>query len=177
MTRYSAFLRGINVSGQKLIKMERLKEIWMTIPDVSNVSTYIQSGNVAFDHPDSNDESLRILIESTLKRELGYEVPTLLRSRQELEAIIAANPFAAPFAEGERKLYVTMLSTPALADKLELLKPFAMAEEEYQLLGRELYLMLPSYGNTKLSNTLVEKKLGVQATTRNWATINKMVGM
>ena len=67
MTTYIAFLRAINVSGQKLIKMEELRSALAGIPGVKNVRTYIQSGNVIFDAQEGEEEKQRVKIEKQIK--------------------------------------------------------------------------------------------------------------
>ena len=174
MTRYISFLRGINVSGQKLIKMEELRRHF-EIPGINNVVTYIQSGNVLFDTRITDEIKLRKTIEKQLVTKLGYTVPTLLRSLDEIRNVVQSNPFEHIPVDGPRKLYVTFLSDTIGEAERSKLDPFKTEGEEYRIIGREVYLLLGGYGNTKLSNTLIEKKLGVQATTRNWATVNKIL--
>jgi uncharacterized protein (DUF1697 family) len=173
MTRYVAFLRGINVSGQKLIKMEALRQFF-EMPGFKNITTYIQSGNVLFDSKETDGEKLRVKIEKQLLGQLGYEVPTIVRSLDEIRTIIKKNPFPASL-DGSKKLYVHFLSDEPVKALHALLQPYKAPEEELRIIGREAYLVTPGYGNSKLSNALVEKKLGVTATTRNWATVNKVL--
>jgi uncharacterized protein (DUF1697 family) len=173
MTRYVAFLRGINVSGQKLIKMEALRQIF-EMPGIKNITTYIQSGNVLFDSKETDGEKLRVKMEKQLLKQLGYEVPTIIRSLDEIRTIIEKNPF--PISNDDhKKLYVHFLSDEPGKALHALLQPYKAPEEELMIMGREAYLVTPGYGNSKLSNALVEKKLGVTATTRNWATVNKVL--
>lgn len=91
MTRYVAFLRGINVGGHK-IKMEQLRKLLEEL-GLSNVRSYINSGNIFFDSDDSNREKLTATIECHLHKNLGYKVPTFLRTIIELEAILSQEPF------------------------------------------------------------------------------------
>ncbi|MBL0016476.1 MAG: DUF1697 domain-containing protein [Bacteroidetes bacterium] len=79
MPRYIALLRGINVSGQKIIKMVDLKAMFEAA-NCTSVVTYIQSGNVVFEHAESDSAQLRQHLEVHLKASLGYAVPTLLRT-------------------------------------------------------------------------------------------------
>ncbi len=174
MTRYIAFLRGINVSGPKLIKMEELRKHF-EIPGFKNVVTYIQSGNVLFDAKETDTTKLRAKIEKQLAAKLGYEVAVIVRSIDEIKQAIKRNPYPNADEDTERKLYVTFLSdTPDKALHASLDK-YKNENEEFRILEREVYLLLVSYGNTKLSNALIEKKLGLCATTRNWATLNKIL--
>lgn len=172
MNRYIALLRGINVSGQKLISMVELKEHFK-MPGFQNVVTYIQSGNVLFDSKETDTAVLRDKIEKQLQKKLGYQVTVILRSLDSIRGIQQGNPFTGDL--GDKKLYVTFLAEPAPAKAYESLKAYLNDEEEITISDTEVYMITPSYGNTKLSNTLVEKKLGVAATTRNWNTVNKVL--
>ena len=174
-TRYIAFLRGINVSGQKIIKMEQLREI-MTLPGFSSVATYIQSGNVLFTTAQQDTGALIAKIEPHLQKSLGYPVSVILRSLPEIQDIIHANPYpqsALPPGD-DRKVSVTFLQSlpdPSLVPGL----PVSSGTDELTVLGSEVYILYKAYGDTKLTNTLIEKKLAVRATTRNWATVNKVL--
>ena len=170
MKRYAALLRGINVSGQKLIKMEALKAIFEDA-GFKYVVTYIQSGNVLFDAKGADTSMLREKIEKMLHKALGYEVATIVRSVDEIKETIAANPFPEP---GERRLYVHFLSSAPDEAHFPLLHKVAAEGEEFRVVNRELYLLTVAYGNTKLSNAFIEKKLGVSSTARNWNTVNKL---
>ena len=174
MSRYVAFLKGINVSGQKLIKMEELRKHF-DIPGFKNVVTYIQSGNVLFDAKETDTAKLRAKIEKMLAAKLGYEVSVIVRSIDEIKQTIKRNPYPNAETESERKLYITLLSD--IPDKAmhASLDKYKAESEEFSIIEREVYLLLASYGNTKLSNALIEKKLAVTGTTRNWATLNKIL--
>ncbi|MCD6010554.1 MAG: hypothetical protein K0Q79_416 [Flavipsychrobacter sp.] len=172
MIRYVAFLRGINVSGQKLIKMEALRQ-YFELPGFKNIVTYIQSGNVLFDSKETDADKLVVKIEKQLAKQLGYEVPVVIRSLDEIKDVIRKNPFQKEMEE--RKLYVHFLSgapDKALHSSLEAYKS---AGEDYKIIGKEMYFLAPGMGNSKLTNTLIERKLGVTTTARNWATINKVL--
>lgn len=173
MTRYIAFLRGINVSGQKLIKMEDLRQ-YFEVAGFENVVTYIQSGNVLFDTAEKDEASLRKKVETLLADKLGYDVPTIIRSIKDLKKVVKNIPFQNLSTE-TRKLHVTFLSAIPAASQKGSLDAFKNEVEEVCVINREVYLLTEAYGNSKLSNTLMEKKLGVTATSRNLATINKIL--
>ena len=171
MSRYISILRGINVSGQKAIKMADLKTLYEKL-QLENVSTYIQSGNVVFDSPIKPTNKL---IENAIEKRYGFSVPVILRTDKEWIKIIASNPFAKDPNKDVNKMHIVFLvDNPALTsmDKLEKAKH---PSEEYALNGREVFLYCPNgYGKTKLSNTFIEKTLKTTATTRNWKTVNKL---
>src|SRR5258708_21108404 len=109
MIRYVAFLRAINVAGQKLIKMEELARMF-TAAGCKNARTYIQSGNVIFDAASANAGGLRKKIETTLQSVLGYEVTVILKPLAEIEAIVKRNPFRKVKAGADVVVFVVFLS-------------------------------------------------------------------
>jgi uncharacterized protein (DUF1697 family) len=176
MTTYVAILRGINVSGHKIIKMERLRA---AIEDLGfvQVKTYVQSGNVIFE-TDKPPAGLADKIERKILDEFGFEVPVLTKSARELKDIIKRNLLVKDPAIDQAKLHVTFLSDDPPRNALELLRPLLGGAEQVRLAGRAVYLYCPNgYGNTRLTNTAIEKKLSCRATTRNWATTNRLLEM
>lgn len=174
MTTYIAFLRGINVGGQKIIKMEKLKEIFESL-QFQNVKTYIQSGNVMFE---STEDSPDILckIEAELESVLGYKVTSIIRTADELEKVIKQNPFST--SEGFEKQYVTFLHGEPAAEAVDRLMSYKNDVDDFCIINREVFLLCgKGYGKTKFSNHFLESKLDVLATTRNWKTINKVLNM
>ena len=176
MTRYVAFLRAINVAGQKLIKMQDLAQIFAAA-GFKNVQTYIQSGNVIFDSRSTNSAALSKKIERTLQQALGYEVPIILRTLAELEALVKRNPFEKIKTGDEVVLFVVFLSNqtkptpklPLISIK-ESLELFEVKDGAAFVVARR-----KPNGRGGFPNAFVEKELGVVGTTRNWNTVNKIV--
>src|SRR6266481_8741056 len=159
MPTYIAMLRGINVSGHKVIKMETLRSSFGALK-LSNVQTYVQSGNVIFGCGDGSVAALCEKIEQRILRDFGFSVPVFLRTAKELQEIIRDNPFLRENDVDHSKLHVTFLSDAAPKMALEALQPLAAQSERFRVLGRQVYLYCPDgYGRTKLSNTAIEKKL------------------
>jgi uncharacterized protein (DUF1697 family) len=165
MPTFIAMLRGINVSGHKIIKMEQLRASFTAI-GFSNVKTYIQSGNIIFEA--SNDST------ASLSEKIGQRI---LRDK-EMEQIIKRNPFPKMPAIDHSKLHVTFLEDDPPKNALEQLLPLAAKPEQIHIMSQEIFLYCPNgYGISKLSNTAIEKKLSVGATTRNWKTVNTLLAM
>ncbi|MCE5170827.1 DUF1697 domain-containing protein [Paenibacillus profundus] len=176
MNKYVALLRGINVSGQKIIKMDALKSIFEALA-FQNVKTYIQSGNVIFEASVTEPELLAESIEKQLRVELGYEITVVVKTLSELEEVIQHNPFTENEAS-EGKLYVSFLSKEPVAEDLAALLSVQNGVDEIRALEREVYILCrQGYGKSQFSNNFIEKKLRVPATTRNWQTVNKLANM
>jgi uncharacterized protein (DUF1697 family) len=172
MVAYVAMLRGINVSGRNKIKMSDLQALVAGLGH-TEVTTYIQSGNVAFNSAEKRAATVSAAIEQRLARELGFDVPVVLRTKAELTRIIAGNPFGA----GDlAKVHVTFLAKKPEAALVRALRNHTSPPDEFRIAGREVYLHCPSgSGITKLNNTFWERKLNVAATTWNWNTIKKLL--
>ncbi|WP_019424496.1 DUF1697 domain-containing protein [Paenibacillus sp. OSY-SE] len=176
MNKYVALLRGINVSGQKIIKMDALKSIFEALA-FQNAKTYIQSGNVIFEASVTEPELLAESIEKQLRVELGYEITVVVKTLSELEEVIQHNPFTENEAS-EGKLYVSFLSKEPVAEDLAALLSVQNGVDEIRALEREVYILCrQGYGKSQFSNNFIEKKLRVPATTRNWQTVNKLANM
>ncbi|MBK7868465.1 MAG: DUF1697 domain-containing protein [Ignavibacteriales bacterium] len=174
MPQYIALLRGINVSGHKLIKMAELKELLMGI-GFKNVQTYIQSGNVVFESDEKSISNLELYIMSGISGKYGFYVEVMVRTVNEFSRIVETNPF--PDAEGN-KLYITFFREAPQNIPFEELNKVKSESEVYLFHDRIMFFYCPEgYGITKLSNPFIEKKLKTVATTRNMNTIVKLLGM
>lgn len=177
MKTYIALLRGINVSGQKKIRMVDLKAHLEEL-GWEGIQTYIQSGNIVFTCPEDNPSHLAKMIRQKLLDKYGFEVPTLVLVPQELGHIINHNPFTQQPGTALDRLYVTfLLSTPQedLVRKLQYLKK---NDEHFVQDDKIIFLYFPDgYGKAVMNNNAFEKALHVAATTRNWKTVNELYKM
>lgn len=170
--KYVSFLRGINVSGQKKIKMADLKALYEA-QGFKNVVTYIQSGNVVFE---TGIKNIKTRIEKAIEDKYDFHVPIEIRTSQELKAIIKNCPFGhLDLQEYGSRIGVTFLSAKPSKDRIADLQNHVFPPEELKVLGKEAYLFCPNgFGKTKLTNALLERKLGVKATARNLKTVHKL---
>ncbi|NUM49732.1 MAG: DUF1697 domain-containing protein [Flavobacteriales bacterium] len=177
MTTYISILRGINVSGQKLIKMDRLRELYQNI-GFNNVTTYVQSGNVVFQSNNSDVGNLKQKISQQIQKNFEFEVPVIVLTINELSLIINNNPFKNNLKKEHTHLYVTFLSSKPKYCEKEIIESKIQKEEEICFSEKAIYLYCPNgYGRTKLNNNFLEATLKVVATTRNWKTTNELFKM
>lgn len=173
--KYIALLRGINIGRKNRIKMADLKEFFKLM-DFNNIKTYLQSGNVIFEHNLDNTEKIASEIEKELIKTYEFPVNVIIRTKNGLEDVINNNPFINEDNVDIDKLHVTFLQK--IPDKeivldLDLKKS---ENEKFKIIDKEIYLYLPDgYARTKLNNNIFEKKLNTIATTRNWKTVNKLL--
>jgi uncharacterized protein (DUF1697 family) len=174
---YIAMLRGVNVSGQKLVRMERLRES-CTALGFRSIETYVQSGNIVFLDGRKSPSSLSKSIGQAILRDLGFDVPVLVRTSREMRDLIEGNPFLKERDIDRSKLYVTFLLEAAPKSVLKNLERLSGEADRFYIGRQEIYLYCPGgYGRTKLSNTAFERALSVRATTRNWKTVNTLFEM
>lgn len=174
MTAYVALFRGINVGGNRKVRMEDLKALHSSL-GLQHVVSYIQSGNVVFtgeDTENADPTDLRKRIEESFEETFSFRSDALLRSSAELNEIIARNPFAGQ-ADKESKWVAVMFlaDCPDSAAQEALLKAYSGPEEIF-FNGKEMYIYYTEgMGRSKLTNNFIEKKLKTVGTTRNWNTI------
>ena len=174
-SRHIALLRGINVGGHR-VKMDRLRELFGEM-GFSDVETFIASGNVIFT-ASGDPDALEREIERHLEQELGYEVPTFIRSPSDLAVIAAFEPVA-PWGEPgpDDSLYVLFLPAPPEADLGRRFKDLQTPTDDFQVRGREVYwLIRGKLSDSPLFGPGLAKATGkTPTTTRNMTSIRKLV--
>jgi uncharacterized protein (DUF1697 family) len=174
MQTYIALLRGINVSGQKLVKMDRLRSAFSQC-GFENVRTYVQSGNVVFEAPRAPIATLTRQIEKEILAEFGFSVPVLVIPKADFEKVIERNPFSGEKGGIPSRLYVTFLSRTPVKARLNVLAAIPAGNDRFHYAKGAVYLSCPEgYGKAKLSNAAIERALEGVATTRNWKTVNEL---
>jgi len=181
MSRYVAFLRGMNVGGHRLTN-EELREHFEAI-GFEQVSTFRASGNVVFADVGQPPDALRGRIEDGLASRLGYAVPTFVRADVEVRAIAALQPFAQERPRRPRpergpagKLQVSLLGVSPTRELRDEVLALAGDEDALAFRERELY-WLPSGGmlESALDLDRIDRLLGA-STRRTKATIELIAG-
>lgn len=173
MAAYVALLRGINVGGKNKLPMAGLREM-LTGLGHEDVVTYIQSGNVVL-KSGSKPAVVAKEITDGINAEFGLQVPVVVRTRAELEQVVAGNPYLAAGAD-PATLHVMFLAAKPTAAAIAKLDPDRCPPDEFTVRGREIFMHLPNgMGRTKLTNDYFEKRLGVAGTARNWKTVNQLL--
>ena len=177
MTTHLALLRGINVSGHNMIKMEALK---MTLENIGfqNVTTYIQSGNVFVDSEEEHGASVGFKIKQEIFKELGLEVPVVVVSKEDLSACLKNNPYLQEKECDTKKLYVAFLSKELQGSAINDLKISQFKPDEAAIDRSRIYIKYAvGAGKTRLDQKYIEKKLNLVATIRNWNTVSTLLEM
>lgn len=176
MKTYIAILRGINVSGKNMIKMDALRTA-LTNHGFGAVLTYIQSGNLVFSANKKSVKALEAEIQEVILKNFALEIPVFVIDAEHLKKIMDGHPFRTRTADN-KLLHITFLAEtpqPALVEKLN---GIAYPPDEFSILEDVVYLYCPGgYGNTKFSNAFFESKLKTSATTRNVNTVMELLLM
>ncbi len=175
MTVVISFLRGINVGGHNMIKMDALRKLYESL-DLRDAQTYLQSGNVVFKAGARDLARLPKRIEDAIERTFGFRPSIIHRTSPELREVIARNPFAARRDIEPSRLLVSFLASDPTLEARE--KVLAMKTEPEELLmdGRELYIYYPNgMGRPKIPMVQIERALKTPATGRNWNTVQKLL--
>lgn len=177
MITYIALLRGINVGGNKIIKMQDLKLMFQSL-GFHNVRTYIQSGNVLFESNEVSEHQLRELLERQLKETFGFEVSVILRTLAEVEQVIINHPFVLSEPDDYKRWYVSFLPAEPSSEAMDKLRMYEDGPDKLRLVGREMYILYDvSVSHSALSKVSFDKILGMPVTARNWNTVNKLIAL
>jgi len=171
--RHIAFLRAINVGG-RFVTMDRLRKSFEEL-GFDDVATFIASGNVIFDTRSASAPAIASKIEKAMRKALGYEVATFVRTDRELAAIAAHQPFSAGDLQGARAFVVGFLAEPLTAGAVRKLMALGNAIDRFAVNNRELYwLSRQTQSGSTFSNALFERTLGVKSTFRGMKTITRL---
>ena len=172
--RYVALLRGINVGGKTMMKMEELRTSFEAL-GFTNVASYINSGNLAFDTVSTAEAKLTEKIEKKIENDFGRSVPVMVRQQKDIERIMAENPFTGEY-ESHKEMHVLFLKEEMPSEKRDQLLAAAVPPERFAVTAREIYCLLPmGVADSLLGKSFIEKQLKVAVTGRNWRTVGKLV--
>ncbi|MES2543426.1 MAG: DUF1697 domain-containing protein [Bacteroidota bacterium] len=177
MTTHLALLRGINVSGHNMIKMDALKTALENM-GFQNVQTYIQSGNVFIDSEEKNGPSVGFAIKQEIFKTFGYDVPIVVITEEDLKNCFKNNTYLKGKDVDTKKLYVAFISKELNASAINELKISQFKPDEASIDSSRIYIKYDiGAGKTRLDQKYIEKKLNVTATIRNWNTVTKLLEM
>ncbi|CAD5342965.1 DUF1697 domain-containing protein [Flavobacterium bizetiae] len=174
MTTHLALLRGINVSGHNMMKMEALKAMLENI-GFQNVRTYLQSGNVFVD---SEEDAAKVgfMIKQEIFKVFGHEVPTIVITKEDLELCFKNSPFLKEKDVDTKKLYVAFVSVALKSENINDLKISQFKPDEASIDGNRIFIKYAvGAGKTRFDQKYIEKKLNVTATIRNWNTVTNLL--
>jgi uncharacterized protein (DUF1697 family) len=176
MQRYVAFLRAINVGG-RVAKMDALRKAFESL-GYSNVETLLASGNVLFESAVRSEGKLQTQIENALRKSLGYEVATFVRSSADIAAIASHPAFdTAEFTAGASQ-YIAFFQDPPTTQSRRQIMTCVTAVDDFRFRGSEMYwLCRKRFSESTFSGAMLERTIGGPATVRNTTTVQRIAAM
>ena len=174
MTTCIALLRAINLGAHNAVPMADLRE-FVTRLGFGRVQSLLQTGNLVFQSDGRAGEQLERLLEVEAKRRLRLETDFFVRSGQEWQAVIRRNPFPKEASSDPAHLLVLFLKDAPDAKSVKGLQAANTGPEVARAVGKQLYVVYPDgIGRSRLTNAVIEKRLGTRGTGRNWNTVMKL---
>lgn len=177
MPVYISLLRGINVGGSKQIRMAELKTLYESL-GFGGTQTLLQSGNVVFESETTDPDQIANSIEAGIEQRFGFQSRIIMRTREQWQEVIQHHPFSAGQLAEPSKILVMVLRDAPTTEAVETLIQAHTGPEIIYPGQRELYIFYPEgMGRSKLDHALIERKLKVTATGRNWNTVTKLLAL
>ena len=172
-----SMLRGVNVGGHNVIKMEELRALYASLK-LRDAQTYVQSGNVIFRTDERDLAVVTKRVRDGIERKFGCTTDVICRTAAEMRDVIARNPFAKRRGIEPGKLLVVFLESDPGAEARAAVLRIKTEPEELRIDGRELYIYFPNgQARPKMSWAAVNKALGTPGTGRNWNSVVEMLEM
>jgi uncharacterized protein (DUF1697 family) len=177
MPKFVALLRGINVGGKAMVAMAELKKLFEQA-GFPGAQTLLQSGNVIFEAKAAEVGKLETKLEKAAAKKFARPIDFIVCDGPTLNKIIAGNPFPQEAKDDPSHLLVVFLRSTTSAAVQAALKAAITGPEYFQAGDRCLYLVYPDgIGRSKLTNAVIDRKLGITGTARNWNTVRKIAAL
>ena len=177
MSHYIALLRAVNVTGHNRVRMQDLSQMLVEL-GLANPRSLLQSGNLLFECPRRPQEELEAELEEAARGQLGLETPFLVRDAEQWGRLVKANPFPEEASANPGHMLTMILKQAPGATALTAWQNEFEGPELLQAAGRQIYIVYPNgVGKSKLDGRLLEKRLGVVGTARNWNTVLKLADL
>lgn len=174
MTAHIALLRAINVGGHASVAMSDLRGMCEEL-GLTDARSLLQTGNLVFKNSRRTSAGLEQLLEGEAKRRLDLATDFFVRTATDWAGIIARNPFPEEAKSDPSHLVVQLLKDAPPAKAVKDLQASIRGPELVRADGKQLYVVYPAgIGRSKLTAKLMEDKLGIRATGRNWNTVLKL---
>ena len=177
VTVHVALLRAINVGGHRKVAMTDLRDL-LTHMGLADARSLLQSGNLVFRGGTLTGAQLERALETAARARLGLETDFMVRTAREWQSIVARNPFPDEARRDPSHLLVMFLKNAPAVENVKALQAAITGPEVVRAVGRQAYLVYPSgIGRSRVTITLIEKKLGTRGTGRNWNTVLKLAAL
>ena len=172
---YVAFLRGINVGGHHKVPMAALRAT-LEAAGFSEVKTLLNSGNVVFKAGTEEENVLQDKVATHLQETFHFPIPVLIRKMEDMQQVIASNPYKDVEIHKDVRLYVTFLKAAPIKNPVVL--PWLSSDKSFQILANQNRMIFSVLDVSKYKTTdamkVLEKYYSQDITTRNWNTLVKI---
>ena len=174
MTTHIALLRAINVGGHKKVAIADLRGLVAEL-GFDDVQSLLQTGNLVFRGGARRGAGIERMLEAQAEERLELSTTFFVRSAKDWEAIIAHNPFVDAARNDPGHLVVMFLKDAPSASATKALQAAIKGPEIVRSWKKHVYVAYPEgIGRSRLTNSIIEGKLGTRATGRNWNTVLKL---
>jgi uncharacterized protein (DUF1697 family) len=174
---YFAFLRAVNVAGHQPVAMADLRSVLAKI-GMHEPQSVLQSGNLIFRSSPKRTDELESLLEREAAKRLALETDIMVRSADELAAIVSANPFRAEAKSDPGHLVVLFCKAETEKALVSELAASITGREKVRAKGKQLYIFYTDgIGRSRLTNAAIERKIGTSGTGRNWNTVLRLAAI
>ncbi|MDG4875689.1 DUF1697 domain-containing protein [Mesorhizobium sp. WSM4935] len=174
-TVFVALFSGINVGGNRIVKMAELKAFFEGL-GFSDVATYVQSGNVVFRAKTEDAAALTKELETAFEKKWGFNSRIMVRDAGWFERLVTDNPY--PEIAGEpTKLHAYALEREPTAEETKRLADKCTGPERFEIKGDVLYLHAPDGLGKSVFANLIPRTLKVPGTARNWRSVLALLEM
>jgi uncharacterized protein (DUF1697 family) len=174
---YVALLRGINVGGHKPVAMAELRKFLEAL-GLAEVGTLLQSGNVIFKSRLADAATVEAMLEKKTANHFGHAIDYFVRDAEAWRKMIAANPFRKEAGDDPSHLLVMFTKAAPTSEVTKTLKAAIEGREYFRAVGRDVFFVYPDgIGTSRLTGSMIEKKLGTRGTARNWNTVQKIAAL
>ncbi len=174
MTAFVALLRAVNLGSHNQVKMAELRDLCSRL-ELAEARTLLQSGNVVFRGTSRSCAALERTLEAALEKQLGVSTGFFVRTAKEWDELVAANPFPGEAERDPGHLLALVLKGAPKPDDMKALQAGIKGPELIRAAGRTVYAYYPTgVGTSRLTNAVIEKRLGTSSTGRNWNTVLKL---
>ncbi len=177
MATWVCLLRAVNVGGHNKVPMAQLREV-LAAEGFSDVRTYVQSGNVVLTSSLRSRDKVSTAVREAIAREFSVDTPVVVRTPDELRAIVEWDPFPEVADSAPQRVHVVHFTTTPKAAAVDGLLATDWEPEKIAFRNDELAICYSeSMHSSKLQYSGVLKRLGVDGTARNWRTVLTLADM
>jgi uncharacterized protein (DUF1697 family) len=170
--KLAVLIRGVTPTGKNKVPMAQLRDLLKDSPDFSGVQTYIQSGNVILE-TELTPQEVECIIHAIILNNFGGDLAIIAKNHEQLQR--SFRYYSIKNTPTERQYFAFLKNIPS-EEGIKKLAERDFGDDTYEIVGDMVYIAYATRASdSKLTNNVIEQKLGTSATTRNYNTTKKLV--